>query len=204
MSDSAVGASTGANRHLLNRLQLHFPMNPSHWTSNAWSYLRAAQRTWRIFQKLWGCGDDTVMIFACMKWSKQLCSTHHPLEWITGPHVWTIKLFPSVSALSECMHNAQVLSLLLINWRGNYIDAAVRPDASELSPESHAGKLSPTNMERVIESLTRAASGLKCTWHSEESVENCNVTLSDSAYIASKREQEKGNNNRKSLCNKIT
>lgn len=145
------------------------------------------------------------MIFVCRKWSKQLCSTHHPLEWIRSPHVWTIKLFPCISALSKCMHNTQVLSLLLINWRGNYIDAAVRPDASELSPESHAGKLSPTNMERVIESLTRAASGLRHTWHPEESIEICNVTLSElPAYIANNPEEEKGNNNIESISSKMT
>lgn len=92
-------------------------------------------RKHRIFfnVKLWGCSKDVVMIFVCRKWSKQFCSTCHPLEQITGPHVWTTKLFPCISALSECMHNASVLSLLLINWSGNYIDAAVRPDASELS-----------------------------------------------------------------------
>lgn len=58
--------------------------------------------------------------------------------------------------------------------------------------ESHAGKLSLTNMEHVMESLTRAAAGLQHTWHSETSSENYNMGIYlNRLIITSKQEDEK-------------
>lgn len=127
-------------------------------------------------KNVWGCSEDAVMIFLSRKWSKQFCSTCHPLEQITGPHVWTTKLFPCISALSECMHNASVLSLPLINWSGNYIDAAVRPDASELSFWKSRWQIKPDKHGACNGEFNKSCIWSH-TWHSEMSSENCNMRV---------------------------
>lgn len=52
---------------------------------------------------------------------------------------------PFTQPLSKWMQNVQISPPLLINWGGNYVRAAVRPDASELCSQSRGGKLGLTN-----------------------------------------------------------
>lgn len=47
---------------------------------------------------------------------------------------------PCTQPLSKWMQNVQISPPLLINWGGNYVRAAVRPDASDLCSQSHGGK----------------------------------------------------------------
>lgn len=61
---------------------------------------------------------------------------------------------PCTQPLSKWMQNVQISPPLLINWGGNYVRAAVRPDASELCSQSLGGKLRLTNTKCGVRSCS--------------------------------------------------